>query len=438
MKPPASWPLPRLPAALLRSWVPRAERDEVLEDLGTDYARYRERRGRLIAGLWLWRQTLGSLPALVGRSWWRGWTGFEPDANRMRPGGSSMETWIMDLRYAARRLRARPTYALLAILTIALGVGGTAAIYSIVRELLIRPLPYTDEDNVVVFWAPFDWAERELVFLRPQVPAFKEIVAFRTADVTLELGTAPAQLLQGIASSAELFSVLGAAPAIGRTFRAGEDVKGAEAVAVLSHAMWRKLGSDPSILGRRLRMGGVERTVIGIMPPNFWFPDPSIEVWVPAEINPEEGSGNYTIVGRLAASQRLEAMATPLAQITRALGERYKYPEKWDKTKNAKLTPVREYLIGSLRPALLATSAAMALILLIACANVAALMLGQVNNRSAELAVRSALGADRRRLTQQLVAEALLIGLLAGMAGAGLASGGFRLLVASLPLGAWA
>jgi predicted permease len=131
-------------------------------------------------------------------------------------------------------------------------------------------------------------------------------------------------------------------------------------------------------------------------------------------------------------------MAPALARLTRILGERFKYPEQWDKTKNAAVTPIRESLVGSLRPALLATLAAMAVILLIACANVAALMLSQVNRRAGELAVRSALGADRRRLSQQLVIEALVLGLVSGAAGALFAAGGFRVLAGALPLGAWA
>jgi predicted permease len=173
------------------------------------------------------------------------------------------------------------------------------------------------------------------------------------------------------------------------------------------------------------------------MPRGFWFPNPTVRVWLPEPLDPTNQSGNYALVGRLAPGQSLEAMAPALDRITKALRERFTYPAQWDKTKNAKLTPIREFLVGSLRPALLATLAAMAVILLIACANVAALMLGQVNRRTGELAVRTALGADRRRITQQLVIEALVLGLLAGVAGALLAAAGFRVLAGALPLGVW-
>jgi predicted permease len=430
-------PSPPLPfaAALLRPLLPGAERDEVLGDLRDEHARRRIARGRAAASLWLWRQVLGSAPALLRRSWWRGWTGFEPAASRLLPGGTGMESWIMDLRYAVRRLRARPTYTLLAVLTLALGVGGTAAVFSIVRGLLLEPLPYAREAEVAVFWNPFDWSQAELLFLRPNFPGFRRVAAYTQGDVTLEAGEGPARLVTGVSASAELFEVLGVHAALGRAFQPGEDLPGADRTAVLSHGLWQEMGGDASILGRRIRLDGIPRTVVGVMPRGFWFPDPTVRVWLPEPLEPTNESGNYAFLGRLAPGQAMDGMAPSLARITARLAERFHYPEQWDKTKHAALTPLREFLLGSLRPALLATLAAMAVILLIACANVAALMLAQVNRRAGELAVRSALGAGRRRITQQLVIEALVLGSIAGLTGALLAAGGFRLLAGALPLG---
>ena len=349
-----------------------------------------------------------------------------------------MESWIMDLRYTVRRLLARPTYVLLAVLTLALGVGGTAAILSIVRGLLFEPLPYAREAEVAIFWNVFDWSEAEVLHLRPDWPGFQRVAAYRNANVTLESSDGPARVLPGISASAELFEVLGVRAALGRVFKPGEDQMGVERTAVLSHELWQELGGDPSILGRRVELDGIPRTVVGVMPRGFWFPDPTVRVWLPEPLDPTNQSGNYALLGRLAPGQDIDGMTPALARITKALGERFDYPEQWDKTKNATLTPIREFLVGSLKPALLATLAAMAVILLIACANVAALMLGQVNRRTGELAVRSALGADRRRITQQLLIEALVIGLLSGGAGALLAAAGFRMLAGALPLGVWA
>jgi predicted permease len=422
----------------MRTLLPSAERDEVLADLRAEAGTRRERDGRFAAGAWLWRQAAGSVPALLRRSWWRGWNGFEPQANRLQPGGPMLESWIMDVRFAARRLRIRPTYALLAVLTLALGVGGTAAVYSLVKALLLDPLPYRDEKSVAVFWNTFDWSEREFLMLRGRFDGFGQVAAYRTNDVTLEQGGGPARLLPGISSSAELFSVLGAAPLVGRGFQPGDDRPGAEPVAVISYGLWQELGGSRTIIGSRLSIGGAPRTVVGVMPRGFWFPDPTIRIWTAQPLREGSRSGNYALVGRAAPGMSPEHMEPQLAAITRFLGENFQYPAQWDKTKNAALTPVRSYLLGSLTPVLTATLAAMAVLLLMACANVAALMLGQVDRRTTEFAVRTALGAERRRLTQQLVAEAVLVGLLAGAAGAVLAAAGFRLLVGALPLGAWA
>jgi predicted permease len=423
---------------MLSRLLPVAEREEVLGDLAAEHGERALRDGERAADRWLWRQVFASSPALLRRSWWRGWTGFEPRANRLQPGGPPMEGWIMDLRFAARRLRTRPTYALIAILTLALGVGGTSAVYSIIRRPLWEPLPYEQAGDIVQFWNVYDWSEAEFTLLRPDMPAFRSVAAYRPEDIIVEQGDAPARLVPGIASSAELLDVLGTRPMLGRGFRAGDDLGGAEPVAVISHGLWQELGGDPSLVGQRLRLDGLERTVVGVMPRGFWFPDPSARVWVTTPLDPANRAGRYALVGGFAPGQRLEAMGPALARITGALAEQFSYSEQWDKTRNAALTPLREALVGPLRPALLAALAVMVLILVIAAANVTALMLGQVDGRATELAVRSAIGADRGRLVRQIVVEALLLGALAGAAGALLATAGFRAMVGAIPLGAWA
>jgi putative ABC transport system permease protein len=296
---------PRSALAVFRRLVPRAEQDEVLEELIGEFHRRAAHRGRTAANIWIWRQAVGSLPALLRRGWWRGMTGFEPRANRARPGGPMFESWIIDSRFAVRRLLNRPMYAALAVLTIALGAGGTAAVYSIVRTLLLEPLPMVAESRVAVFWNQFDWSERELLFLRPDFPGFQKVAAWRPDDSTLESADAPLRLVTGVAVSSELFDVLGVRPMLGRTFEAGDDRQGAEATVILSHGLWRQLGSDAAIVGSQLRLSGRPRTVVGVMPPEFWFPAPTTQVWTSALLSPTNGSGQYALMAGCRTARRL-------------------------------------------------------------------------------------------------------------------------------------
>jgi putative ABC transport system permease protein len=319
--------------------------------------------------------------------------------------------------------------------TLALGAGGTAAIFSVVRTLLLERLPVVDEEQLGVFWFDGSWNETEFLHLRPNFPGFKHVAAYRPGDTTLQIHGEALRMVGGVTVSAELFEVLGTAPLLGRTFRTGEDLPGAEPSAIISHRLWQELGGDPSIVGQQLSLGGANRTILGVMPPGFWFPSPATQVWVAGSLNPQRGVGEYALLARIDDGQRIDRMQGPLGRIASELGRQFRYPAQWDKTQAPSITPLREYLLGDVRPGLLATLAAMALILLIACGNVATLMLGQVGGRSTEMAVRAAVGAGRQRLIQQITIEALLLGALAGAVGAVLAAAGFGILVRSLPLG---
>jgi predicted permease len=353
-------------------------------------------------------------------------------------GWQRLEQLAQDSWYAIRILRRRPLYALLSVLTLALGIGGTAAVFGVAHSVLLSPLPYAHEREVGVFWMKTDWTHEEYLYIRGRTPGFRQVALYRQWDAVLRPSGGPARLLPGVAASSELLDVLGAAPVLGRGFHEGDDVPGAEPVALLSFGLWQELGGNPSIIGSHVMLDGSPRTVIGVMPRGFWFPDPSVRIWTPQPLRPESRSWNSTLIGRVAANQDIRTMDAPLAQLTAMLDERFDYPARGDRTKARQITPLRDDVLGPMQPALLATLAATALILLIGCANVAALVLGQVDARSAEFAVRSALGANRQRLVQQLIVEVLIVAAFAGALGAALAWVGFTIVTDALPLGAWA
>ena len=408
---------PRLPLAILARLVPRADRDEIVAGLTADFVAHAARHGRPAAIGWLWSEVRRSLPSLLRWTWWRGHTGFEPRSSAFRPRGPIVRTLITDIRYAARRLRSRPAYTLLSVLTLALGIGGTAAVFGLARPLVFDRLPYANAANVASFWMPGWWNEEEMLYLRGKYPGFQEVGGYRPVDLTMKDGDAPARSIPGLQVTGEVFRVLGATPLLGRAIRPGDDVDGAESVAVISYGLWQELGGNSSILGRRIPLDGSPRTIVGVMPRTFWFPSPDIKIWHAEPLNPQGRNGSYALIGLAANGVDVRAMQPQLAQLARIIGERFQYSVKADKTKSPAVVPLRDDLLGAMRPAIVATFVTMALILLIACTNVAALMLGQVEGRSTELAVRAALGATRGRITQQLVVEALLLGMLAGAVG---------------------
>src|SRR2546426_4396083 len=345
-----------------------------------------------------------------------------------------------DLRQAARQLQRRPGFALLGVVTLGLGLGGTIALFSVVRALLLRPLPVAEESRLRVFWGDYDWRGVEFDFVKQRSRAFSAggISAYSTGLATFRDGGASSALLAGIVS-AELFDVLGTRPFLGRTFARGEDRPGAEPAVVLSWGMWQQeLGGAPNVLGRRILLDGVPTTVIGVMPRGFFFPTPEYRMWRPLLLDPASGSyqgtGWLVLLGRLRPDASPAMVTQDIQQVARALGERFVYPAAWDLSKGAHVVPLREYLLGKVGPALLLLLGAVALLLLMATANVAALVLARIADRTQELAVRTALGAARGRLARQIVTESIMLSVLAGLAGAGIAVAGFNLLLASLPL----
>lgn len=344
-----------------------------------------------------------------------------------------------DLRYALRQLRRNPGFSTLAVVTLALGIGGTVALGSVAWGVLLRPLPVEDEGALVVFWSEYNWRGVEFDHVRNGLRAFDGLAAWSNDGFSLRIDR-ESSLMTATVASAELFDVLGARPFLGRTFRAGDDRPGAEPVMVLSHGLWtRDFGADPAVVGRRVLLDGEPTTVVGVMPEGFFFPDPRMEAWVPLNLDPDDagyqGNGWLVLTGRLADGVTDEGVEEELARITAALGERFTYPDSWDKTRNAYVTPLRTYLLGDARPAVLLLLGAVGILLLMACANVAALVLTRAGDRTGEMGVRAALGAGRARLARQLLTESIVLSSLGAALGTGLAAALFDVLVSRLPLG---
>ena len=353
-------------------------------------------------------------------------------------GITMVRDFLADLRHAFRQFRRKPAFSALGILTLALGLGATVGLTGVVRSVLIRPLPVTDEASLRVLWSSFNWRGAEFDYLQERIQGFTRLAAYTSTGTTLRTDVESSVVLAGL-SSAELFEVIGAAPMMGRTFARGEDRPGAEPVVVLSYGLWQQeLGGDPAIVGKRIVLDGTPTTVIGVMPRGFFFPSPEYRLWRPLNLDPAwgpyRGRGWLVLVARTRPGMDDAAVQGEVNRLAAALGEEFTYPAAWDKTRNAFATPLRDELVGNMRPALLLLLGAGGLLLLMACANVAALVLARTTDRTHEMSLRAALGAGRGRLARQIVTESLAFSLLAGGLGLLVAKVGFGVLVRSLPL----
>jgi putative ABC transport system permease protein len=333
---------------------------------------------------------------------------------------------LHDLRYALRSLRHHPVFALTAILTLALGIGANTAIFSAVNGVLLRPLPFRQPDRVVMVWGHHPTIGRESASLpdfldwRSQAPAFASLSALANTRFTLG-GTAEPEMIRGAMVTADFFRTLGVDPVRGRGFLPGEDTRAAAPVVVLGETLWhRRFGGDPAVVGRAIQLNGRPFTVVGIVPATARIQG-LVEAWTPYAIDTVLGrrSDFLHVIGRLAPGASLDHARDQLTTVARHLAAQY--PEtntNW----SVEIAPLREAMVGNVRPALLLFMLAVGLVLLIACANVANLMLARAVAREQEMVIRTALGASRRRLLRQLLTESVLLALVGGALGVLLAA----------------
>ncbi len=356
-------------------------------------------------------------------------------------GVSALNEFLADVRYALRQMRRHPGFAAITIGTVGLGIGATVALSSVANTVILRVLPYAGEERIHVFWSDYDWRGDEYEFLRDRKGVFSDLAAYSTNDEPYVVdpgSSAGAQLLRYVVTTPSLFDVLGVRPALGPGLTPEDDRPHAPPVIVISHAMWQdELGSDPNVIGRQILVGGAPVTVVGVMPRGFYFPTPEIKAWRPLQLDPASSMysvGYLVLVGRTPPGTAPALVDADVQRIAHDLGQRFTYPAAWDKTKGAHVTPVHTYLLGDVRDPILLLLVAVALLLVIASANTAALVLARTNDRGQEVVVRTAMGAGVWRLVRQIGAESLVLSLAAACVGAAVATAGFRLLVARLPL----
>jgi putative ABC transport system permease protein len=345
-------------------------------------------------------------------------------------------------RYALRTLRRQPTFVAVALLTLASGIGANTAIFSVIKTVVLNPLPYDAPERIAVLWEVSPEGNQDRVSVptfedwKKNVRAFESMAAYRHVDFSYA-GSGDPRNVPGVRATPDLFSVLHANARLGRTFTADESVVGADRVVVVSHGFWeRVLGSNPAIIGTTIKLDALPFTVVGVMPAGFEFPTSTkVDAWAPLAFDPKDLHGrsrrarSLMVVGRLAPGVTMGDAQTELSVVAARIATEYASSnQEW----GARLVAAHEQLVAASRPALMVLMGAVAFLLLIVCANVANLLLARLSSRRREIAVRAALGAGRWEMARPIIAESVLLSLGGGTLGLLFAIGGLRIL-ATLP-----
>ena len=363
---------------------------------------------------------------------------------------NAVRTMASDLRYAVRQLRSNVGFAVVSVCTLALGIGASTAIFSALNPILFEPLPYPHAGRILMIWNTFQGTRSEIAFgtyreLAERNRSLDALAIFEPWQPAMTGGTQP-ERIEGQSVSASFFRVLGVAPSLGRDFHTGEDVRNGPRVVILSDALWRRhFQGDRAAIGRQIKLDDDNYTVIGVMPPRFEnVLSPGAAIWTPVQYDTGQLAtqfdtwawGNHLhMAGRLKAGIRKDQAVGELAQIASTPWAEFPRP-RWASLQHGLIVDsLQDDITHGVKPALLAVLGAVILVLLIACVNVVNLLLARNAQRQGEFAVRAALGASQLRIVRQLITESMLLALLGGTLGLGVAFAGVRALIALSPPG---